>query len=84
VSNANTLFSTAVQLSIGMGITIGAIGVRLGNAVAPWLGMEDLPGIGYRMAFVLITLMSLIGLLDLLRLPQNAGELVSRKPGAAK
>src|SRR5476649_189993 len=84
MSNANTLFSTAVQLSIGMGITIGAIGVRLGNAVAPWLGMEDLPGIGYRMAFVLITLMSLIGLLDLLRLPKNAGERVSRKPRPAK
>lgn len=80
MSDANTLFSTAVQLSIGMGITIGAIGVRLGNVVAPWMGMENLPGIGYRMAFVLITLMSLIGLVDLLRLPKNAGERVSRKP----
>ncbi|MEA9391393.1 MFS transporter [Acerihabitans sp. TG2] len=84
ISDANTLFSTAVQLSIGMGITIGAIGVRLGNAVAPWMGMENLPGIGYRMAFVLITLMSLIGLMDLLRLPKNAGERVSRKPGSTK
>ncbi|WP_413739079.1 MFS transporter [Sodalis sp. RH21] len=84
MSYANTLFSTAVQLSIGMGITIGAIGVRLGEAVAPMMGMGEMPGIAYRLAFVLLTLMSLIGLVDLLRLPANAGELVSRKPGRAK
>ncbi len=84
MSYANTLFSTAVQLSIGMGITIGAIGIRLGEQLAPWLGLGDLPGIAYRLAFVLITLMSLLGLLDLLRLPANAGELVSRKPKRAK
>ncbi len=79
MANANTLFSTAIQLSIGLGITIGAIGVRLGEHLTPLLGLEHLPGISYRLAFVLITLMSLIGLLDLLRLPANAGEQVSRK-----
>ncbi|QWA12217.1 MFS transporter [Sodalis ligni] len=84
MSYANTLFSTAVQLSIGMGITIGAIGVRIGEKAAPLLGMGDLPGISYRLAFVLITLMSLIGLVDLLRLPANAGESVSRKPQPVK
>jgi EmrB/QacA subfamily drug resistance transporter len=84
MSYANTLFSTAVQLSIGMGITVGAIGVRIGEKVAPLLGMGDLPGISYRLAFVLITLMSLIGLVDLLKLPANAGETVSRKPSPNK
>lgn len=84
MSMANTLFSTAVQLSIGLGITIGAIGVRLGDQLAPLLGIADLPGISYRLAFVLITLMSLAGLIDLLHLPANAGEQVSRRPPPVK
>ena len=84
MSHANTLFSTAMQLSIGMGITVGAIGVRIGEKLAPLFGMASLPGISYRLAFVLMTLMSLIGLVDLLRLPDNAGETVSRKPQPGK
>ncbi|STV35273.1 putative MFS-family transport protein [Klebsiella pneumoniae subsp. pneumoniae] len=31
MSDANTLFSTASQLAVGLGITLGAIGIRLGE-----------------------------------------------------
>ena len=33
MSDANTLFSTASQLAVGLGITLGAIGIRLGEQV---------------------------------------------------
>ncbi len=31
MSYANTLFSTASQLAVGLGITLGAIGIRMGE-----------------------------------------------------
>jgi hypothetical protein len=34
MSYANTLFSTASQLAVGLGITLGAIGIRLGKRSA--------------------------------------------------
>lgn len=37
MSDANTLFSTASQLAVGLGITLGAIGIRLGEQVGDWL-----------------------------------------------
>src|SRR5690606_42104884 len=34
MSYANTLFSTATQLAVGLGITLGAIGIRIGEKVS--------------------------------------------------
>lgn len=79
MSYANTLFSTATQLSVGLGITLGAIGIRLGEKISGWLGLSTLPGISIKISFVLITLICLIGLFDLLRLPRTAGSSVSNK-----
>ncbi|MGU5398332.1 MFS transporter, partial [Klebsiella pneumoniae] len=44
MSDANTLFSTASQLAVGLGITLGAIGIRLGEQVGDWLHLTELPG----------------------------------------
>ncbi|TNV22954.1 MFS transporter [Buttiauxella sp. B2] len=79
MSYANTLFSTATQLSVGLGITLGAIGIRLGDKISQWLDISDIPGISIKISFVLITLICLSGLVDLLRLPRNAGSSVSKK-----
>lgn len=48
MSDANTLFSTASQLAVGLGITLGAIGIRLGEQVGDWLHLTELPGISFR------------------------------------
>ena len=40
MSDANTLFSTASQLAVGLGITLGAIGIRLGEQVGDWLHLD--------------------------------------------
>ncbi|CAM8675899.1 MFS transporter [Leclercia sp. M-A074-M] len=79
MSYANTLFSTATQLAVGLGITLGAIGIRIGELCSEWLGMASLPGISFRLAFVAIALVCLLGMVDTLRLVKDAGSAVSRK-----
>ena len=60
MSYANTLFSTATQLSVGLGITLGAIGIRLGEKVSQWLDLTAIPGISIKISFVMITPTKLI------------------------
>ncbi|UGB01137.1 MFS transporter [Leclercia sp. G3L] len=79
MSYANTLFSTATQLAVGLGITLGAIGIRIGELCSEMLGIEALPGIGFRLAFVAIALVCLLGMFDTLRLVKDAGSAVSNK-----
>ena len=79
MSYANTLFSTATQLAVGLGITLGAIGIRIGELCSEMLGIEALPGISFRLAFVAIALVCLLGMFDTLRLVKDAGSAVSSK-----
>jgi EmrB/QacA subfamily drug resistance transporter len=74
---ANTLFSTAFQVALGLGIALGATGVRLGHWSAQQLGIAHWPAIDYRLAFLLVALVSLLGLADALRLDPAAGSRVS-------
>jgi len=70
MSYANTLFSTA---------TLGAIGIRIGELCSEMLGIDALPGISFRLAFVAIALVCLLGMFDTLRLVKDAGSAVSSK-----
>ena len=79
MSYANTLFSTATQLAVGLGITLGAIGIRIGEKLGDLLNMASLPGISFRLAFVAIALICLVGMVDTLRLTKDAGSAVSNK-----
>ncbi|HHX3157099.1 TPA: MFS transporter [Klebsiella pneumoniae] len=79
MSDANTLFSTASQLAVGLGITLGAIGIRLGEQVGGWLHLTELPGISFRLSFVFIALICLVGMIDSLHLAKTAGSSVSEK-----
>ena len=79
MSDANTLFSTASQLAVGLGITLGAIGIRLGEQVGDWLHLTELPGISFRLSFVFIALICLVGMIDSLHLAKTAGRSVSEK-----
>jgi MFS family permease len=60
---ANTLFSTAFQVALGLGVALGATGVRLGHWSAQQLGIAGWPAIDYRLAFLLVALVSLLGLM---------------------
>lgn len=79
MSYANTLFSTASQLAVGLGITLGAISIRLGDKMAQWLDISGVEGIGFRLAFVFIALICLAGMADTLRLTAQAGSQVSSR-----
>ncbi len=79
MSYANTLFSTASQLAVGLGITLGAIGIRIGEQLSEWLNLATLPGISFRLAFVFIALICLVGMIDTLHLTRDAGSTVSSK-----
>ena len=79
MSYANTLFSTASQLAIGLGITLGAIGIRIGEKLSATLALSEVPGISFRLAFVFIALICLVGMFDTLHLTRDAGSAVSQK-----
>ena len=79
MSDANTLFSTASQLAVGLGITLGAIGIRIGEKVSEAMGIAGMPGMSFRLAFVAIALICLVGMVDTLRLTKDAGSAVSSK-----
>lgn len=79
MSYANTLFSTASQLAVGLGISLGAIGIRIGASVSEWLEISATPGISFRLAFVTIAAICLVGMVDTLRLANDAGSAVSAK-----
>lgn len=78
MSAANTLFSTMSQLALGMGVALGAIAIRIGEWGVPLLGLESAPGAAYRLAFLVVGLVSLIGMLDTFLLPRGVGEDVAR------
>jgi len=75
---ANTLFSTAFQLAMGLGVALGAIALRLGER---WADAAASPAAPFQFAFVVVGLVSLASLWDSLRLGRGVGEhLVKRAP----
>lgn len=78
MSDANTLFSTASQLAVGLGITLGAIGIRTGNRSATGCTFPPCRGSAFA-AFVFIAVICLVGMIDSLHLAKTAGSSVSAK-----
>lgn len=84
-NRANTLSSTIQQLALGMGVAVGSVALRVGEAlhtVVP--GSALMP---YRVAFVLMGLVTATALIEAARLPRDAGENIggaSRRPARAR
>lgn len=77
MSAANTLFSVAFQLAIGLGVAVGAVALR---ASGHFLG-EDAPSLAtFHGAFVTIGALTAVTALAGLRLAGDAGALVSGRP----
>jgi EmrB/QacA subfamily drug resistance transporter len=77
---ANTLFSTAFQLTMGLGIALGAVAVRAGRWLAQLAGLAQVEAIDYRIAFILVSLVSLAGLRGALLLAADAGARIATGP----
>lgn len=72
MSDANTLFSTAFQLAMGLGIALGAIAWRLGEYLVP-----DAPAsTPFRIAFAIVALTSLLAVADSAMLQPGAADRV--------
>jgi EmrB/QacA subfamily drug resistance transporter len=78
--DANTLQQTAQQLSIGLGVPLGAIAIRAGRPVARLFGGHPGPGAAYTVGFALMAAIVLIATVAALRLHPDAGSAVSRRP----
>lgn len=78
MSGANTFFSLMFQLSLGMAVAIGAVCLKLASLI---LGHPSgsLTLADFKVAFLLTAVLVIIGLIDAVRLPANAGASVSRK-----
>ncbi len=73
MADANSLFNILSQVTMAAGIMLGAIGIRLGDILSVVLQL-DTPGTEYRLAFLLVTTVALVGLIDTIRLPKGAGD----------
>lgn len=72
MSGANALASTIAQLSLGAGITLAAISIRLGHALGAAVGASA-DAAAYAGAFLLVGAVSAVGALEALHLPRDAG-----------
>lgn len=71
MSNANTLYSTAQQMTLGMGIALGAVSLHVASVIhghGTRYQMND-----FHMAFVFIGFLSLLGLIEYGRLKKTDG-----------
>ncbi|MFO1207895.1 MAG: MFS transporter [Amaricoccus sp.] len=76
MAGANTLFSAVFQLAMGLGVALGAIAWRIGDAVAP----DADPAAPFHVAFLLVAAVALLGVWDSARLAPDAGHQVSTRP----
>jgi len=74
MASANTLFSTVFQLALGLGIALGAIAWRIGESVT----VSADPAMPFRIAFLIVAAIALIGVWDSWRLDPTAGDHVAR------
>jgi EmrB/QacA subfamily drug resistance transporter len=75
-SGANALASTIFQLTVGMGVAVGALALRTAGPAARLLGLTG-AGASYRLAFVMVAALSMIAVVDALRLAPDSGADVS-------
>jgi len=77
VNSANTLANTSMQLSMGMGIALGALVLRAVSAVNGHSSANP-PLSDFHVAFVIVAIAVALGLIDVVRLPADAGHELSR------
>lgn len=77
MADANTLFSTAFQLAMGLGVALGAIGWRIGESVA----RDADAAIPFCIAFLIVGATALLAVVDSARLRPGVGDHVARNAG---
>jgi hypothetical protein len=80
--DANTLQATAQQLSVGLGVPLGAIALRAGGPLGSLLPGAKTAGDAYTIAFLLLAAIALVATAAALRLHPGAGSAVTAHPQA--
>ncbi|MFJ2690769.1 DHA2 family efflux MFS transporter permease subunit [Pseudomonas sp. NPDC087336] len=80
MSDASTLFSMFFQLSMAMGVAIGALLLRLAMNIHGTAGHAETAD--FQLTFLCVAVIAAIALLDNLRLPPQAGEAVLQRARA--
>jgi hypothetical protein len=73
MTHANTLMSTLQELGAGLGVAVGALLVRVGQAVGPFQGAAG----PYRVAFVLLAVVLVWPAIEGVLLSRTAGDAVT-------
>lgn len=73
MSDANTLFSTLFQIAMALGIALGAMALRIGE----YVGGGESAVLPFRIAFLIVAIVSFVSILDALSLPKNAGQIAT-------
>ena len=81
LGGANALSSITSQLAVGLGVAVTALAVRLADTIAAPTG-AGADAFGYRVALVVLAVLALLSLLEGLRLPKGAGDVVRAKAAA--
>jgi len=72
---ANTLQSMVFQMSMGLGVTLGAVALRAGEAIVPVMGLP--PVDAFKLAFVVIAAVAAFAVIDVVGLSADTGRHVS-------
>jgi EmrB/QacA subfamily drug resistance transporter len=84
MSNANTLTSTIQQLTMGLGVAVGAVALQVGTHI---LGLSAAANAGRRpfaVAFLLIAALPLLAVIESARLERRAGAAIAAPQPAAR
>ncbi len=74
--DANALASTVMQLSIGLGVAIAAVLLRVGNGLTSVLPGHSGASVPYTFAFIMLALFALVPTVGALRLHPTAGDVL--------
>lgn len=75
--NANTFASTIQQLTMGLGVALGALSLYAGTPIARMLGLDGGVRTSFATAFVLVSALPLLSVLESATLASSAGELLT-------
>ncbi len=79
MTGANTLFNMTQQLSMAMGIALGAVALRIASLFGPRSAAGALPLADFHAAFLIVGAIALLVVVDVARLEPTAGDSVRQR-----
>ena len=77
MSGANTLFNMLQQMSLGLGVAVGAVALRIAQIWRP-PGVSHATPAEFTIAFAIISVVALAAIVDVVQLPAGIGAHVAR------